>query len=134
MMDLCQMPWPHGKTRVAKSFQDLGIGFTNPRIHVRPRLMELVDQAVGQGACDGKFAQIAQEIETVLREQKGHGHSDEYRRCNGGHLCRIGICPAPCTRAVLFVTLCWHFGAFLGTNEPRRAQQGTDTTALQMDL
>jgi citrate synthase len=69
-MDLCQMPWPHGKTRVAKSFQDLGIGFTNPRIHVRPRLMELADQAVGQGACDGKFAQIAQEIETVLREQK----------------------------------------------------------------
>ena len=33
--------------------------------------MELVDQAVGQGACEGKFAQIAQEIETVLREQKG---------------------------------------------------------------
>jgi citrate synthase len=33
--------------------------------------MDLVDQAVGQGACDGKFAQIAQEIETVLREQKG---------------------------------------------------------------
>ena len=33
--------------------------------------MELVDQAVGQGACEGKFAQIAQEIETVLRAQKG---------------------------------------------------------------
>jgi citrate synthase len=35
-VELFQMPWPHGKTRVAKSFQDLGIGFTNPRIHVRP--------------------------------------------------------------------------------------------------
>ena len=33
--------------------------------------MELVDQVVGFGACDGKFAQIAQQIETLLSEQKG---------------------------------------------------------------
>ena len=37
----------------------------------RAALIELVDQAVGFGACDGKFAQIAQQIETVLHEQKG---------------------------------------------------------------
>ena len=40
---------------------------TDPRA---PRLMELVDHSVSQGACDGKFAQIAQEIEAVLREEK----------------------------------------------------------------
>ena len=51
----------------------LGFGhrFHKPTDPRAPRLIELVDQAVDQGACEGKFAKIAQEIETELRVQKG---------------------------------------------------------------
>jgi citrate synthase len=60
--------WKDARGKIIAGF---GHRFHKPTDPRAPRLMELVDQAVGQGACDGKFAQIAQEIETVLREQKG---------------------------------------------------------------
>ncbi|SLN42526.1 citryl-CoA lyase [Ruegeria meonggei] len=41
---------------------------TDPRA---PRLMELVDTAVTQGACDGRFATIAQRIEAELAHRVG---------------------------------------------------------------
>ncbi|MEO1226829.1 MAG: citryl-CoA lyase [Pseudomonadota bacterium] len=36
-----------------------------------PRLLALVDQAVGDGVCDGRFAAIGRAIESVLAAQKG---------------------------------------------------------------
>ena len=59
------------KTRHGKIIPGFGHRFHKPTDPRAPRLMELVDQAVGFGACGGKFAQIAQQIETLLSEQKG---------------------------------------------------------------
>src|SRR6056300_1360386 len=59
--------WSDARGKIVPGF---GHRFHKPTDPRAPRLMELVDRAVGQGACDGKFAQIAQEIEAVLREEK----------------------------------------------------------------
>ena len=60
--------WSDARGKIVPGF---GHRFHKPTDPRAPRLMELVDRALGQGACDGKFAQIGQEIETVLREQTG---------------------------------------------------------------
>ena len=60
--------WKYSHGKIIPGF---GHRFHKPTDPRAPRLMELVDQALGQGACDGKFAQIAQQIETALHEQKG---------------------------------------------------------------
>ena len=59
------------KNRHGKIIPGFGHRFHKPTDPRAPRLMELVNQAVGFGACDGKFAKIAQQIETILSEQKG---------------------------------------------------------------
>ena len=96
--------------------------------------MELVDQVVGFGACDGKFAQIAQQIETLLSEQKGRPIPMNIDGATAVIYAELGFAPPPCARVVLLVALGWYSGALLGTNEPRRTKQGANTTALPMDL
>src|SRR5210317_1524074 len=59
--------WRHYNGKMVPGF---GHRFHKPTDPRAPRLMELVDHAVTQRAVDGKFAQIAQEIEKVLREEK----------------------------------------------------------------
>ena len=59
--------WKDARGKIIPGF---GHRFHKPTDPRAPRLMELVDHSVSQGACDGKFAQIAQEIEAVLREEK----------------------------------------------------------------
>ena len=60
--------WKDARGKIIPGF---GHRFHKPTDPRAPRLMELVDEAVNYGACDGKFAQIAMQIETVLQEQKG---------------------------------------------------------------
>ncbi len=60
--------WAHERGKIIPGY---GHRFHKPTDPRAPRLMELVDQAVAQDACEGKFSQIAQQIEIVLCEQKG---------------------------------------------------------------
>jgi citrate synthase len=122
------------KNRHGKIIPGFGHRFHKPKDPRAPRLMELVDKAVDFGACDGKFAQIAQQIETVLSEKKGTPIPMNIDGATAVIYAELGFAPPPCTRVVLLVALGWYSGALLGTNEPRRTKQGANPTALPMDL
>lgn len=67
---------------------------TDPRA---PRLMGLVEEAAGQGAVSGQFAQIAQAIEAQLLAEKGHPVPMNIDGATAVIYAELG-CPAPLAR------------------------------------
>lgn len=60
--------WAVGRGKIVPGF---GHRFHQPQDPRAPRLMALVEKALEDGACSGRFARIGAEIETVLSKQKG---------------------------------------------------------------
>ena len=59
--------WKDARGKIIPGF---GHRFHKPTDPRAPRLMELVDEAVNYGACDGKFAQIAMRLKPYYRSKR----------------------------------------------------------------